>query len=437
MGSVFRRSAKSPCWYARIKDPAGRWIARSLGPTVKTEDQARVVLAQIERDLARGQASVVAASATVRDVVDPWIERRQARGLRNTESERCHLVNHVVPRIGHLRPSEVRRADVVRLVDELRASSLAPKTVLNVYSTLRRLFGDLEARGEIERSPCALRRGELPEKRPKDPAFRTRAIFTRDEAEILISAPGIPPERRVVNAIALLAGPRIGEIAGLRWSDIDPTVGPLATMTISRSFAGPTKTNTVREVPIHPVLGEILVEWRAVGFRVWADRDGDPEPDDLVVPSPDGGMWNDKWFRDRFHRDLKRLGLRRRRVHDMRRTFVTLASQDSGRADLVEVISHKGRGDVLAQYTSFPWEALCGAVAAMRVCRLAPAEVAARLEGRPAETRAGFGGMHGGIGERRGENSSEHRELAAVPALESGGGGGTRTLDLRLMRPSL
>ena len=61
------------------------------------------------------------------------------------------------------------------------------------------------------------------------------------------------------------------------------------------------------------------------------------------------------------------LGLRPRRGHDLRRTFITLAQVDGARRDLLETITHGPRGDIVSVYTTFPWPALCAEVAKLQI----------------------------------------------------------------------
>jgi hypothetical protein len=67
------------------------------------------------------------------------------------------------------------------------------------------------------------------------------------------------------------------------------------------------------------------------------------------------------------HDDLRTLGLRERRGHELRRTFVTLAQVDGARRDLLETMSHGPRGDIVSIYTSFPWPALCAEIAKLKI----------------------------------------------------------------------
>jgi integrase len=46
--------------------------------------------------------------------------------------------------------------------------------------------------------------------------------------------------------------------------------------------------------------------------------------------------------------DLAKLGLRPRRGHDLRRTFITLAQVDGARRDLLETVTHGSRGDIVS-----------------------------------------------------------------------------------------
>ena len=59
-----------------------------------------------------------------------------------------------------------------------------------------------------------------------------------------------------------------------------------------------------------------------------------PQPDDPIVPSRRGGVRNRHRSRDNLLDDLRRLGLRHRRQHDLRRTFITLARVDGAQRHL-------------------------------------------------------------------------------------------------------
>ena len=90
------------------------------------------------------------------------------------------------------------------------------------------------------------------------------------------------------------------------------------------------------------------------------------------------------------HDDLRTLGLRERRGHDLRRTFVTLAQVDGARRDLLETMSHGPRGDIVSIYTSFPWPALCAEIAKLKIELRSPSP----LDGGSKAFATGFATAH-------------------------------------------
>ena len=96
-----------------------------------------------------------------------------------------------------------------------------------------------------------------------------------------------------------------------------------------------------------------------------------PTPDDLVVPAPTGNNLRDPVVHANLQRDLRGLGLRTRRVHDARRTFVSLALADGARKDILKWVSHGPEGDIVSLYTTLPWASLCAEVAKLRINLLA------------------------------------------------------------------
>jgi hypothetical protein len=68
---------------------------------------------------------------------------------------------------------------------------------------------------------------------------------------------------------------------------------------------------------------------------------------------------------------------RHRRGHDLRRTMVSLTREDGARKDILELCTHNPRktGSSIDVYTTFPWEALCGEVAKLRIQRRTPGNV--------------------------------------------------------------
>ena len=190
-------------------------------------------------------------------------------------------------------------------------------------------------------TPCALKRHDLAKKIDKDPTIRARATFAREELEALISDDRSPEERRMLYAMMGIGGMRFGEAVARRWRDYEPKLKHLGKMLIASSFDVKThkeksvKTQAPREMPVHPTLAKMLAAWKLGGYERYMGSA--PQPDDLIVPSGTGKFRNVNRGLHNLHYDLERLGQRRRRQHDLRRTFITLARAGGARPDILNV----------------------------------------------------------------------------------------------------
>ena len=161
-------------------------------------------------------------------------------------------------------------------------------------------------------------------------------------------------------ALKGVAGLRHGEAAGLRWSQYDEQAEPLGALNLAK-----TKTGVPRRVTVHPTLARVLAEWKLAGWERTHGRM--PTPDDFITPSLNMTERSAQETPKQLHADLETLGLRKRRGHDLRRTFITLAQVDGARRDLLETVTHGPRGDIINVYTTFPWPALCAEVAKLQI----------------------------------------------------------------------
>jgi integrase len=261
------------------------------------------------------------------------------------------------------------------------------------YCPERLLHGEVDVpgrggRGAHRRDPVHPRPNPAPADRRRGPRVARQGQYTREELVSLVSATSIPENERVANALLGLGALRVGEMGGLRFRNLTLEMLPLGRIVVARSYnKRGTKTKVVRWIPIHPVLEEILREWQARGFAATMGRA--PTPDDLVVPTPpkpEGkGRFSPPWqMRDKnytrkaFLRDLRTLGIDHRRVHDLRRTFISLAREDGADKDILRRGTHQPPRDVMELYTTVEWRKLCAEVAKTdlpdRSAREGPAE---------------------------------------------------------------
>jgi integrase len=388
MGSVYQRGDSSFWWVVYTDARGKRQFVSS-----KSSDRAfaEKLLASLERDVAAMKAAGVKESGPLLlgQFAETWLARRRKKQIASADGEADRLA-HVTPRLGKMPLAEVKRTDVVALVTYLQNEAmtnpgnrrpvvrLSARTVRHVYFVLKQMLDDAVIDGLILANPCTLKakRGELPRKRDKNPAWRATAVYTRGEAEQLLSDTRIPEYRRVLFAIQVLGGLRINEVTPRRWEDYDDASEPLGRLRVVSSYvlkgrrekAG-TKTGNVREVPVHPTLAKVLAAWKIGGWERHQGRA--PKPGDLIVPAPSGGILNSNSSLLRLGEDQTLLGLRKRRQHDARRTFISLARAGGASKDLLRWVTHGPEGDVIDDYTTPPWHALCEQVGFLRLSLLA------------------------------------------------------------------
>jgi len=386
--SIFARGQKL---YAKCKGVDGKWRQLATGCSLGEEAKARRWLDDLERQVAASRASgATSGPLTVARWAASWLQGRERLGLDWTNDEQ-RLRTHVLPVIGALPLSGVRPRHLVDLFARLRTEgTIAPRTIYNIYSVVKALFRDARLADHIEQTPCILTAYQLGPLVDKDPDQRGDAVFTRGELEQLLADPRVPDDRQLVYALEGLAGLRHGEMAGLRWRHVDATKTPLGQLTIATSYdRGRTKTGAIRRVPVHPVLAAMLAEWKLHG---WARMMGRvPEPDDLVVPLPPagprtcaranpraGGMRSKNDSRWRWLADLAALGLRHRRGHDLRATFITLAEDDGADPNVLARITHTAKGrSAYKGYSRTQWDTLCRELGKLQIRRSSRGDVIA------------------------------------------------------------
>jgi integrase len=379
-----------------------RWISYSLPKEVAAEFGVKTLqresadtgdkrvaaslLAQRKREIANGTwrpKGMTGDSLLVSTYAASWTAERKRRNLRSADRDADRL-RPFMKRLGGMRLADVRRSHVKAAVADMMAmrqepatgkagrrtasacGAYAPGSVLVHYDTLKAMFGAAVREELILGNPCTLRSadGELPKDVDADPRWRAKAVYARGELEQLISDDRIPLKRRVLYALYGVGGMRKGEGVARSWDDYDATLEPLGRLSVHSQWDGRRlKTDHPRDVPVHPVLAALLAEWKLVYERECCAK---PTGEALICPNALGRPFSEKSIWEHLQLDLERLGMRPRRVHDLRRTFISLARAD-GAGDLLRWVTHGPTSSVFDAYTTPPWPALCEQVSKLRI----------------------------------------------------------------------
>jgi integrase len=354
--------------HGRVREAAG----------TKDLREAKRLLAERKRDVLAGTwkpaSNRVDEGMLLKTWALQWIEERGKLGLSQWSKEKSRIETHIIPALGKTRIGHLRSYDVERFIRKLRGDGkLAPRTIRRIHEDLRVMLKALARRDPdaLHGRPWELEDNVLPPSIDKDPKWRAKALFAHSEAERLISDERVPLDRRVLYALLIFTGLRIGEGVGVRWGDIDTSTKPLHRLTLATQLDGKKLKveGATRFVPIHPTLAAILAEWKLDGWVLYWKRR--PTDADWVVPGRRGQLRHKGHSLAELQQDLQTLGMRPRRLHDTRRTFITMGLDADANPVALQRITHKAQQsrDAFWEYAGLMWKSMCAAVSAIDLKR--------------------------------------------------------------------
>jgi integrase len=305
--------------------------------------------------------------------IEEQIRAEGSRSAREIAGARAHLCGGA---LGQCAVDRVSAQDVARWLSSERARALAPKTRRKILALGRKIFDRLVLDETIETNPIrSLPRDMWPRNRVRDPQRSALEVLaTEDVVRVLRAAESDPPWAALIG-MAVMAGLRVGEASGAQWGDI-VTRAPLPELRVSRAWSSkdrsmvPTKADSIRHVPIHPVLGAALARARDWHVRVFRRP---PRPVDLISPwisrEHRPVPYRERTALTRWHALTDRLGMHRSRLHGLRHTFVSRLV-DAGAPEMVVLsLTHviTARNDAPRAYVHYSWPRLCSAVSAWEI----------------------------------------------------------------------
>jgi integrase len=227
--------------------------------------------------------------------------KRHLVNLRTGEDVRRVLEREVVSRWKGRRLSEISRADVHDALDEV--ADRAPVQSARLKAYLSKLFRWARSRGLVEHNPVE----EID--RPNVEVVRDRVLDDAELALVWLAADRLGFPFGPIVRLLILSGQRLGEVAGMRWSEIDRDKA------VWRLPAERVKNGRAHEVPLTSQMLALLESLPRV-----ADRD-------LVFSTtgntPPSGFSRAKRNIDQHVAALNGKPLPSWRLHDIRRSVVS------------------------------------------------------------------------------------------------------------------
>lgn len=285
---------------------------------------------------------------TVGEFLDDWLWGKQALRPSTHASYESHIRLYLVPYLGNLdlealRPLHIERMfREIAMTDDRRGRPLSPASIRRIHATLMSALNTAVRRGMLDRNPAVT--VEL----PKPPKSRTVTWSPQDLSRFLDAISDDP--LHLLFQLLGLVGLRRGEVVALRWQDVDLNRGLLRVEQSmvnvgGKHVLGPPKSaagartvalddETTRRLHWHQSKQQLEV------LRVTGSNVG-PE---LVFTHENGDPLDPTWVSRHFDRLVKRHGLPRIRLHDLRHTSASigLAAGES----LVEVSRRLGHSSI-------------------------------------------------------------------------------------------
>jgi integrase len=317
-------------WGIRWSDEHGKRRKAIFASHADAEHVLAVELARV-KEVKRGLRLGAPPKKTINELCDYWIEHR-ARQKRSGHHDESIIRAHLRPSFGTKLVSEISVADIDKFTcDRLH---LDKKTLANHLTLLGSMLNLAYELGWLLKVPKIRK----PKVRPFGKDFR----YLRTQAEVVRFLQASFEEGQLVGTLystAINTGGRQGELAALTWDKVD---FERRLITIDRSFAGPTKAEDVRYVPILDSLLPVLRAWRLMC------------PGQLLFPTLAGTMLQPsaRVFQETLHAVLDRAGFPKTQVgkrvrryivfHDLRHTFASLWVANGGDLfRLQKILGHK------------------------------------------------------------------------------------------------
>jgi integrase len=269
---------------------------------------------------------------TVAEWLATWLRQKEASGkvrARTLEHYELKIRLHIVPAIGQKPLAKLTPSDVEAMLGAHVKSGMAPRSASHVRAVLRNALQRAERDGLISRNVARL--AEAPsvpdEERPALEPEEALAFLQAAEAERLSA----------MYTVALGVGLRFGEIAGLRWPDVDLDGGvlhvrkalqwirPRGERAALPHLVEPKSRKSRRSVDLSDQVIEALrrhrTMWLEEKIRLgerWLNEW------DLVFTESLGQPLRPREVRDQFQAILVRAGLPHMHFHDLRHSNAAL-----------------------------------------------------------------------------------------------------------------
>lgn len=303
----------------------GRYPGLSLGDARKLANEKLALAADGRDPKAELHARVAERNLTVRDVVAAYLEWCRSNNAHKTwESKRSAFAVHFLPVFGRRPLADVSRRALSGVFDSLSDN---PATRRQLYLYLSHFFSWCVERDYLSSNPLSGLAA------PKPVSSRER-VLTDEEISDLFALSG---NMATLAKLCLLTAPRRGSVEAMRWDQIDFSSN---TWTIPGANM---KSGKLHVVPLSPLAISLLKNVpRMSGPYVFGVRSNGLKPYGGASNGMEGlrrALGNPDW-----------------RLHDLRRTAVSLAQRQGCSLDAIRALTQHKTSGVIGVYARHAFE---------------------------------------------------------------------------------
>ena len=346
-GQLIHRRKNS--WVIRIHNGNDPLSKKRMYKTVKFEGDRKAARTELDRRL-RAQAEgreTPPPDMTVNEYFDLWFETVAENRYRykTLEGYKGIIAFDVRTFIGHVKLSDLQPSHIQRIFSAMTARGVCSNTQRRLYSVISTAFDSAVTWGALEVNPLA--RVEMP--RPETKGIRP---MTKEEVGRFLAVTDKGRHAEYFRT-AVVTGMRPGELAGLRWGDVD---FEHCTISIQRSLSWktrfvegwilvPPKTERGRrQITIPESLANALAELKKRQEDVRHRAGSTYQYEGFVFANRSGRPAHPRFITRVFKVALARAGLPRKiRLYDLRHTSATLLLRAGEHIKVVsERLGHSG-----------------------------------------------------------------------------------------------
>lgn len=268
--------------------------------------------------------NAMGGKTTLGDFLPAWLMGEHRHSITNSTLERYVSLadHHIIPLLGKWPLQEITKYHVNEMLSAMADRGQSARSQRQARAVLSVALNAAVENELITLNPATHSR------KIRVNTFEFTPLTGQEVARVLESTKGDFLHLRW--RLALLYGLRQGEVLGLRWKDIDFTIGAMKVGSQVQTIDGKrvfTELKTASSRRTLPLDGESLALFRSHKVEVLKRKllaGSTWQENDLVFPNATGSPMQSRWDNTLWGRMLKKAKIPHRRLHDARHTSATL-----------------------------------------------------------------------------------------------------------------